>query len=238
MSRTFVQPPATPGDAPDQRPLATRARAAATTVAAIVVVASFAAVVSAHASPDPSSTAAQPVTVDTDPPPPLPEPGEMVGVLDIFGRPLLGPDGQPLAVPLRPPSPRVPANAGEVHPPGGDPATPESVEVDLLTAHARTLGEVANDEHYTLVQRFDLFLANGLVTAAGGQTGGLAAYRDLLASLDQQVAAGQTAAACTTAATAGAQSDGLPTDLVGGASRQELHDEVARTGDALGCPTV
>lgn len=222
----------------DRRTLSARLRTTAVAVTAVVLIATFAAGVAAHAAgPGPVDPTAIGATSDgTPPPPPPPGPGEMVGVLDLFGNPVLGPGGQPLAVPLRPPSPRLPANATAVHPPGGTPATPESVEVDLLTAHARTLNEVANDEHYTLTQRFDLFLANGLVTSTNGQSSSLAAYRGLLVTLDQQTASGQTAAACATAATARAQADGVPADLIGGPSRPQLHAEVVRTGDLLACP--
>jgi hypothetical protein len=168
--------------------------------------------------------------------PPLPAPGEVVGVLDLFGRPLLGPDAQPLEVPLRPPAPRLPANAGEVSVPGGTPPTEGVSEVDLLTAHAVTLNEVANDERYSLVQRFDLFRANGLVSSAAGQPDGAEAYRALLAQLDQQLAADQTAIACATATSVLGYSDGVPTDLIAGLAVGQLHAEVVLARDVLGCP--
>jgi hypothetical protein len=214
---------------------ATRLRTTAVMVVAIALLVVGAAALTAQAAAPGSATDAE-SAAETNPMPLPPDAGEMVGVLDLFGRPVLGPDGQTLAIPLRPPTPRLPANADEVLPPGGDPAVPEVVEVDIFTAHARTLNEVATDEQYTLVQRFDLFAANGLLSPAEGSTGGLAAYRNLLSTLDQQVAAGQTSAACATASAARGQSDGVPSDLIAGPSRAPLHDEVAGTGEVLGCP--
>lgn len=186
------------------------------------------------AGPDDHDHAAAVAPLVDEGTPPPPAPGEEVGVLDLFGRPLLGPDGQPLRVPLRPPGPRLPANPDEVYVGDGAPAV--TTEVDLLTAHAVTLNEVANDERYTLVQRFDLFAANGLITAAPGHPGGDAAYRALLAELDQAASSAQPALACPTAASAVGSSDTVPDDLVAGLAVEQLRAEVERFREVAGCP--
>jgi hypothetical protein len=235
-------PPA--DDVPSARPsLGRRLRATAAATAGLVAVLAVAvAAVSAGAAPSADDTDSDHVdhaamgAPMADDAPPLPSPTEEVGVLDLFGRPLLGPDGQPLEVALRPPEPRRPANAHEIYVPDGSEPTALVSDVGLLTAHAVTLNEVANDEGYTLVQRFDLFRANGLVSSASGTPSGADTYRAHLAQLDQQAAA-DAPSACSTAATVAGQSDGVPADLVAGLAVAQLHAEIELTRQSLGCPT-
>ena len=57
-----------------------------------------------------------------------------------------------------------------------------------------------------------------------------------MATLQQQVDSDDPASGCPTAATALAQSDGTPTDLVAGPGAAQLHAEVVATRAAVGCP--
>lgn len=243
MTPTTPRPlPAAPVDEPPSlRERAGRAALALGVLAAVAALAVTAVSVSG-ATPDPGADAhghgghvAADVPMADDLPPPA-DAFDTVGVLDLFGNPLRGLDGQPLRVPLDERSPaRVPANAHESLPPDAGDPTEGTAEVDLLTAHLGTLDQVADDLRYTLVQRFDLFRINGLVTDAPGRPGGLDEFRALLVSVEQQAASDQPQLACPATASAIGQADGAPVDLIAGTAAVHVRDELDAIRADVGC---
>lgn len=230
----------TPRPAPSFR---ARLRATTAAVAALVVVGALAvaAVSVSGAAPGPAGhdhAANVPVGVPlASDEPALPTADVEVGVLDVFGNPLLDLDGEPLQVPLPDLAPtRLPPDAAQ--PPAvDDPPTEGTVEVGLFEATVATLDQVATDQGYTLVERFDLLRLNGMLVDAEGQPGGLDAFRALLATFEYEVPRGNRHAACATATTALEQSDGVPVDLIAGAGVGALRAELLARRAELPCPS-
>jgi hypothetical protein len=212
--------------------LAARARHAAAVVAILVTVgalgsAAVAAVrTTATGPPDPSATA----------PPPPPQLGETVGVLGLDGEPVLAPDGTPAEVVLTPSPPG---------PPPPDPGDRPSLEVvgpgevvddvGLLDAHGRTLGELARRLDYDLLETYDLFAVNDLLTPADPDRQGVGDLRRLLADSERRARFADPTAACGRLAFAAALVDGHAPDAVGGLGAGEVAAALAAQQSELGC---
>jgi hypothetical protein len=162
-----------------------------------------------------------------------PDPEATLGVLGLDGRPIVGIDGGAVRLPLSE-LPPLPDNVGEALDPTAQP-TELTLTRSLLEAHRQTLAAVADHERYGVVDQLDFYVRNGALVPADVGGDPTSELRTTLATAESQAAARQTAAACTSLATAAAGLDGQAPDLVGGLARPSLADTVARRQVELAC---
>jgi hypothetical protein len=230
MKRTPIQaaPAATPDPLPSTIHRVTRTALVVGALALLGVVAAVGA--SADGSTDRAHAPAHHAGPGDGPgeAPPPPELGDVVGVLGLNGQPLVGLDGQPLQLTLAEITPPVPDNASEP-PPASGPYPEDAQTLNVLEAHIATVQQVADDRQYSLVQRFDLLAANGLLVAADGQPTTLSTVRAAVGGIDAGTASCPTAVATVSAV------DGQGADPVVGLGASSFGRRLDDARVTLGC---